>query len=206
MSKPFISDDTRFAKMQPDGTIVVIEVSTGKTLEKTDLITMKPIKNAVLVWEYSWIMAQVICQKIREGGLLTEICKTSGFPDITTVNRWERTSEEFEGLLTLACRDRAEFYRDQVIKAAEVAEVRGGGPDSLLLVNAYKWAAEKDNPDKFGLRTKITGDKNAPIAIIVDTGIRRETDIERKSDENTETDTPEILNDANQGEENDKNN
>ena len=47
-----------------------------------------------------------------------------------------------------------------------------------LRTDLYKWGAEKANPNEYGVQTKITGDNNAPLQIVVDTGIKREEDNE----------------------------
>ena len=43
-------------------------------------------------------------------------------------------------------------------------------------ISALQWAAEKGNAERFGTKTKIVGDKNAPVVFVIDTGIRRRGD------------------------------
>lgn len=41
-------------------------------------------------------------------------------------------------------------------------------------MDTYKWAAEVNNPEQFGKRTKVVGDASNPVVFVIDTGIRRD--------------------------------
>jgi hypothetical protein len=66
---------------------------------------------------------------------------------------------------------RAGYYHDVAIEKAEKV-TRNTVAQTKLQVETYKWAAEKGDPNRYGTRTKIVGDPDQPVAIIVETGIR----------------------------------
>lgn len=79
-------------------------------------------------------------------------------------------SEEAREMYKQAKRDRAEYLYD---KALVVAEESG---NDRLVVDTMKWSAEKGDPSEFGNKTTVSGDKDNPLQIVIDTGIRREGD------------------------------
>lgn len=82
---------------------------------------------------------------------------------------------EFDQMFRWAKRVRAELLRDEALETALSAN---GESERMvagikLAVETLKWAAEKDDPETFGNRTKIDGTLGV-MQLIVDTGIRRE--------------------------------
>ena len=74
-----------------------------------------------------------------------------------------------------AMESRGFLFQDKAISAAE--DARGDSSEEVaaqrLKVDTYKWAAEVNNPEVFGKKTKIEG-TTAPTVIVIETGIRRE--------------------------------
>ncbi len=119
-----------------------------------------------------------ILDLIMKGETLSSIGTKEGFPPTSTINQWLRKNEgdnHFKKDMAVARRFRAEAFHDKIIETAEnVTEDEIGS--AKVKLDAYKWAAGVNDPDTFGNRTKVVGDPNSPIAIVVDTGIRRELD------------------------------
>lgn len=113
---------------------------------------------------YSTFFADLIIQKVVEGCTLTKACKELDLA-YSIVNRWKNTNVEFRKRLEDAYRDRAEKQADEILEIAE--ETR----DAKARIDARKWAAEKFNPEKFGQKTKISGDKDAPLQFVIQTGV-----------------------------------
>jgi hypothetical protein len=143
-----------------DGTKVLIE--KGLSLDR---LTHRS-------YAYSKILADIICQEITEGKSLTKLCKEDKYPSYATVCRWRRENDEFNRSLNQAYAHRADYYHDKVLEEAQETITKDDAPAQKVKVDAYKWSAEKGNPERYGNRMKVTGDA-APIHLIVDTGIDR---------------------------------
>lgn len=118
---------------------------------------------------YSQVLASLICQKITEGATLVGACRELNL-DYSTVCQWKRTHSEFKEMLHDARIDRAEFLHDEVIDEARASL------DRKTKIETLKWGAEKGDPEKYGTKTKIIGDKNAPVQFVIGTGISRPGD------------------------------
>jgi hypothetical protein len=134
---------------------------------------------------YSEILSDLICQSITNGLTLVGACKENKI-EYAVICEWRRTSKAFVEKLKQAKQDRAEFFHDEAVDTA-----RNSG-DAKLHVDAAFRAAEKGDPEAYGTRTKITGDPNAPLQFILDTGIRRQGDAGYVEPENPLENAPEI--------------
>jgi len=129
---------------------------------------------------YSKVIGDIMCQEIREGNSITGLCKKAGYPNYSVFSRWRAMDDEFHTQVALAIKDRAETRAEKALEIAAEAETRDGNPDYQLHVNTLKWAAEKDNPERFGKQIKHTGDENAPLVWHINTGIVREEDLAKE--------------------------
>lgn len=120
-------------------------------------------------WPFSKILGDLICQRLVEGVTTLKACEEFQIPYSLFV-RWKREFPEFGEQLEQAKKDRAEAFHDKAIQKAQESK------RPYLEVDTLKWAAEKGDQAKFGMQTKIVGDKNAPIAFVLETGIRRAGD------------------------------
>lgn len=129
-----------------------------------------------VAWPYNQTTCNHICQLLTEGKTLKEIGATQGFPPTGVIYGWARKYPEFRAEIKKAKEARAEWYADQVMEIAfkdiDPREVNV----ERLRADILKWGAEVGNPDEYGKKTKISGDANAPIQFIVDTGVRRAED------------------------------
>lgn len=116
---------------------------------------------------YSKMLGDLLAQGIVEGKSLVTACIDLNL-EYSTVMRWKRTHEEFAEQLKEARRDRAEAFHDEVL---ETARTQARTKDKIA---ALQWAAEKGNPEIYGNKTKIVGDKDAPIQFVLATGINRD--------------------------------
>jgi hypothetical protein len=82
---------------------------------------------------------------------------------------WARKHPDFGDALKNAREDRAEYYHDKVIETVEALKEKDDVPVVKEQVAAYKWAAEKGNPNRYGKSTAEGSVGN--VTIIVDTGI-----------------------------------
>lgn len=200
-----MSDPKHFHYLNPEtGLIETIDSITGQVVAKQssteDLLKMKKDRMTEVTvedgtkmlielgapieakrgrsWPFTQVLADVICQMIAEGSSITEVCKMKGMPSYPILCRWRREHPEFQEAIKQAYADRAEMYHDKAIQAVEDENVltQEDIAKAKLQVDTYKWAAGVGNADRFGNRTKISGDPNAPLQLLIETGIRRKGD------------------------------
>lgn len=124
--------------------------------------------------KYNLEDAAKICAFVRDGYPLAAIPKLVGIePD--TMYFWRRSHPDFKEALKEARLIAAEAFANKAVQAAEDAANVGkdGIPACKLQVDTYKWMAEKMDPEVYGNRTKVVGDVDQPVAIMINTGIVR---------------------------------
>lgn len=145
-----------------DGELKQINLTTGEE-------TFAALPTARSTFKYSLAVAQQIVQHVREGMPITRIAKLAGFPEASVIYSWQRSHPDFGSALTAAREDRAEYYHDKVIEEVEQLSEKDDVPVVKERVSAYKWAAEKGNPERYG-KAKGEGGSGT-VTIIVDTGV-----------------------------------
>ena len=156
--------------------LVTYDILSGDEVAAAD----RPV-NALAAQPYTVGISQLICTYLREGKTMTQISKMEGMPRTGQVYGWMNRYPDFKHNVKQARLDRGHFFHDQIVdKAKELDESDSeeittlGLQKDRIVIDTYKWAAEKNNPDAYGARTKISGDAENPIGIqIIDTGIRR---------------------------------
>lgn len=197
-------EESTYSYVDKNGYISVIDISSGKRLlvqktledifnDKVNRAQLHVLPTGEEVWievgmdldnissmesyKYSDVMADMICQKIREGGCITHFSGKGGIPPYSTICRWKKQNQEFNELLKEAKKDRAEYFMDQQIGIAEDAKDGLIDKDSVaasrLAMDGFERAAAAGDPAQFG-KSK---DQNVRVEnlIIIDTGISRPT-------------------------------
>lgn len=114
--------------------------------------------------------------KMVSGGMtFSEIGKLEGFPNYNIIQKWEARRPEFKLELNLARKLRAEVFHDKALNTAEKSDHKTVQSDRLR-VDTYKWASQVNDPERFSPSMKVKGDPDAPLKIVVETGIRRDED------------------------------
>jgi hypothetical protein len=122
------------------------------------------------VWPFNPVTANHVCNLITEGKTISQIGLMPGFPPKNTILHWARKYPEFREELKVAREMRAEHFHDEIIKLTD--EVKENTAKSARVkFDALKWAAGVNDPNVYGPQTKITGDPNAPLQILVSTGV-----------------------------------
>jgi hypothetical protein len=131
---------------------------------------------------YSPMKADIICNLVREGVTLANICKRKDMPSSTLVYHWLATRADFKHKYMEARKQRAEVFHDKALEVALTPMMKDEVPAAKLAVDTLKWAAEKNDPDRFGKKDTVehtgqainitlhTGvlDTPSPVDIIVD--------------------------------------
>lgn len=114
--------------------------------------------------EYSDVVGDLVVQALVEGASMVSICNDLGIK-YSVVDRWRKESSEFNERCRDAIKARAHYHAEEILA---IAEEEG---DPKARTEARKWLAEKFDSETFGNKTKISGDKNAPVQFIIQTGV-----------------------------------
>lgn len=181
-----------FTRINSRGLIEVLDLHTGRILcvqstpldllqAKSERLTkiMTPqgpvwiekginfdIVNHLVLVPYSKHLGDLICQYIVEGDPLKVAVKKINL-QYSDVMRWQRENADFKAALDQARKDRTEAHHDEILQIAKEAPLK-------TQIEVLQWSAEKNNPEKFGNKTKVVGDPHAPVVFQINTGIRRE--------------------------------
>lgn len=135
-------------------------------------------------YPYSKILADLVCEEIAvHAGSMRSASEKLNVP-YSAILRWKRENEEFRNEIAIAEKERAGSFHDEILEEARKSR------DQKTKIATLQWAAEKGDSEKYGAKTKISGDKNAPLTIVLDTGIRRPGDpgyVEPTPQENLES-------------------
>lgn len=156
------SNDYHFYRTD-NGTLMQLDLATGEEAPVNTTTTL------VTRTRYSTQLAARIVQKVREGESILNIAKEDSFPSSAVIYAWVRKYPDFGEALKGAREDRAEYFHDKVIATAEALTDRDEVPVAKEQIAAYKWAAEKGNPSRYGKDKSENNGGN--VTIIVDTGI-----------------------------------
>lgn len=127
-------------------------------------------------WTYNEVYRDLICNLLAQGKTFSEITKMRGFPGMSVIAQWRAGHSDFEAAIRGARKMGADFYADKIAESLEEGRTLNKDeiPAEKLYYDKLKWLAEKADPEQYGNRTTIAGDKDAPLTLIVDTGIRRD--------------------------------
>lgn len=221
---PFKDEDT-FARLDPNTQLVeIIHIPSGKVVaivgDPSDMargyhgwteienedggkvfvqvgVPMDHLPDARKKYTYSHVMADLICEKIATGSLITKVSKIKGMPTYSTIAQWRREHPEFEEKIAQAYRDRAEFFADKAVEVADELRVHTALSDerdengerkvlyksdsdstaaARAKMEAYRIAAAWGNADRFGNKTKVTAEHTGSVSFVIETGVRKSDD------------------------------
>lgn len=115
---------------------------------------------------YSPELADKICDELMEGKSLRQICELEGFPTRNTVLRWQHEDADFDAKCARARLMQADLMDDKILEAAEACN-EDNYQSTKVKISAYQWRASKLAPKKYGDRTVLAGDEDAPLSIAV---------------------------------------
>lgn len=149
-------------------TIITTNPETGE-LEEMDLYTGEVIfredKNRC---PYNLEEAKQFCDLVRGGYTFANAAKTMDM-SYAIISYWRSRHPDFDQAVKIAREERAEFFHDRVLEIAEGVKDKDEAQVARVQIDAYKWAAEKNDPAKFGNKNVHGG--VGGVTIIVDTGV-----------------------------------
>ena len=156
---------TTFFETKTNGDIHEIDMFTGEVVQSTGVMPYNPKKK----WVYCPSVVDNIVQTMIEEGLsLSKVCAKDKFPSLAVLARWRATFPKVDIEISMARKMVAQQFHDQIIEELEDNEL----PDKLKF-EKLKYLASVNDPDRYSTRTKVSGDKDAPVQIVVSTGIVR---------------------------------
>lgn len=126
---------------------------------------------------YSPELIATILARISNGDSLRKITSTEGMPSMDTVWKWLIKYPNFAEQYARAREEQAETYADEIIaiideQPQQIVDDKGvARTDSGWVswqrnrVDTRKWVASKLKPKKFGDRTTLAGDSEAPVVV-----------------------------------------
>lgn len=144
--------------------------STGVTHYLESPLTNTP--NIATHLAYNPAIIDEMCAKIASGERLTNICKQPNFPSYPMLSRWRNAYPEIDAKLERARRDRAEHYADSVHNYAQEVD-QLNIDETKLKIDASKWLAGVDAPEKYSPKAKVEASIQIPTQIIITTGVDR---------------------------------
>lgn len=153
-------------KTGDDGVVRGYDMVSGELVSRSDNIDMYRRV------PYTLEVAHKILELVRNGETISAISRVEGMPNPGVIYRWLQSHPDFKEAMEQARLDRAEVFHDKAIATAENVTDKDEVPAARLLVDTYKWAAEKGDKNRFG-SSKIDIDVNQRDIVVIDTGIDR---------------------------------
>lgn len=124
-------------------------------------------------YAYNEALGGNICVLVLEGYTLREICTMDGFPTIPMILKWFGEHPEFKAQYEEARKAQGRYHADKV---HEIAHTVGedNSKSAKVAMDGFKWLAGVSDPGNYGNKTQITGDKDAPLSFVFNTGIERQ--------------------------------
>ena len=138
-----------------------------KTLQEIETVYRTKTK-----WEYSEVIADLLCKGVAEGMTIKQLSELEGAPSRFTIARWITEIPDFKARMQAARKGRAEHFHDRVIEEADKITEKNA-KSKRVQIDALKWAAKVGSPEDYGEKTTIEGNPDKPVTFVISTGIQR---------------------------------
>lgn len=147
--------------------LVTYDIRTGEEVARAGQLVPKAR------FAYTLRAADLICFHLREGKSIHKIAKMPNMPGLHVLYRWMEVHPDFKERVKRAKGGRADYYRDKAEDSLDRCSHSDEVKLAKLKFDGYMKLAEKDNPADYG-SVRESGGGNAPLQIIVQTGIMRD--------------------------------
>jgi hypothetical protein len=116
---------------------------------------------------YTDEIAEDICDGLREGLSLVDVCADDKMPDRRTVYRWMDENEAFATRIARAREGQAEYMDHLVLQTARNCTPESAPADRVKIA-AFQWRAAKLKPKAFGDRVTqhvVGKDDDSPVEV-----------------------------------------
>lgn len=128
------------------------------------------------LYPYDELVAMDIAGRYASGERLRDFLGTAPYPTYRQFLRWKANNSSFREMMEVAVKERAERYIQELEHVADNVDALNHKP-AKVRAEILKHLAAVSDPEKFGARTKLVGDKNQPIAFTVVSAIKDAEDI-----------------------------
>jgi hypothetical protein len=123
----------------------------------------------VQLYPYDPGLGELVCQAIVSGHKVTTLEQTIGVP-YQAICQWRREHVDFDRRLRESLESRALAYEEKAIEAAENVIDKDDVPAARLRFDAYKKAAEWNDPSRYANKVTVEGNNDRPVQFIISTG------------------------------------
>ncbi len=158
-----------------DGKLLLVDLKSGEVVATSDEKVAIRQTNKFI---YSLEARDMILEQLSSGRTLSEVGSMEGYPSYATLLRWRLDHPDFDEKINKIRQMLAERFHDEALREAtsdmDCETEAGTMKQKQMKIDTLKWAAERNDPAKFGGSTKLLGDKNNPIGMyVLNTGIDR---------------------------------
>lgn len=105
---------------------------------------------------YSEDLADAICERLREGESMRQICRDPEMPGRRTVEEWMAKDQGFRAKCARAREDQADLMDDRILEVAGKTERDEIDPQAArVVISALQWRASKLKPKVYGDSTLL---------------------------------------------------
>lgn len=125
-------------------------------------------------FKYSSVFRDLFCQKLIEGQTLTKIAEDPQMPSLGHLYKLRAEYSDFKTAWDDARKMQANTKHDEAVDL--FGDIEKGGELNKVRAKAdvLRWSASVLDPEQYGNRTKITGDKDNPVGFIIQTFISKD--------------------------------
>jgi len=120
-------------------------------------------------------LEEQILEGLMDGMSLREICLRDGFPNRSTVVRWQASMPEFAAKCARAREVQADLMDDKILETADACTPETAQADRVKIA-AYQWRASKLKPKVYGdkIQQEHSGANGGPLVFEILTGVPRD--------------------------------
>jgi hypothetical protein len=155
-----------------DKNVVQVRTKSGKLVWTEKGLAPKVKTSTQKVWVFSKAWADHATHNRGKAKVNGKKNDTANFPPPQMIYKWRSLHKEFDEEIRRAIKIRGDYFAGRVLETAEGTK-EYNAKSARVKMDGFKWLASVSDPDTYGNKTKISGDPDAPLTFLIDTGIRR---------------------------------
>lgn len=119
---------------------------------------------------YSEELALQVCDEYLTGKTFAEIGRKPGYPPAKQIYRWLQTLDTFREKIERTRAARGIVLEDKILEGIDIPIGKDDVGGERLRFDRLRWAAEVNDPSRYGKKVTHAGDSTRPIQFIINTG------------------------------------